>query len=93
MSIQTLPPSWQPAQWPLMPVWIIAVVGTGLANFVPGAETVAFAGTNADGVEARWQVSQAAVTGMCEPAPAGEVGGSTMIFVMPMNDVPLIAEP
>ena len=30
---------------------------------------------------------------MCEPGPAGAVGGSTVIFVMPMNELPVIEAP
>jgi len=66
-----------------MPPWIIAVVGIGAANAVPGAVLVAFAGTKADGMEPAWQVSQAVADGMCEPAPTGLVGGMTTMLVMP----------
>ena len=66
-----------------MPLWISAVVGTGVAKAVPGAVFVAFAGTKADGIEPEWQVSQAVTDGMCEAMPTGEVGGMTTIFVMP----------
>jgi len=75
------------------PEWIIAVVGTGVANFVPGALSVAFAGTEAAGVEPRWQVSQVVPDGTCEAAPAGEVGGITMILVMPVKLAPVIVGP
>jgi hypothetical protein len=52
MLIHTWPLSWQLEQPPVMPAWICAVVGTGVANLVPGAVTVAFAGTSPAGIEA-----------------------------------------
>jgi hypothetical protein len=93
MLIHTSPLSWQPEQPLVMPAWICAVVGTGVANFVPGAVVVAFAGTNPAGMEPTWQLSQAVADGMCELAPTGEVGGITMILVMPANEAPVIVGP
>ena len=66
-----------------MPVWIIAVVGAGFANALPGTEAVALPGTSPAGVDGRWQVSQAVPDGMCEFGPTGEVAGITTIFEMP----------
>jgi hypothetical protein len=93
MLIQTWPLSWQLVQPLVMPVWICAVVGTGAANLVPGAIVVAFAGTSPAGTEPTWQVSQLVMDGMCELAPAGEVGGITMILLMPMNEAPVTVGP
>jgi hypothetical protein len=93
MSIHTKPLSWQPVQPLVMPVWICAVVGTGVANLVPGVAVAAFAATNPAGIEPMWQVSQVVTDGICEPAPAGEVGGNTMILVIPANEAPLIVGP
>src|ERR1700704_3671001 len=76
-----------------MPLWICAVVGAGVANLVPGALVTAFAAINPAGVEAMWQVSQVVPPGMCEPGPAGEVGGCTMILVIPTNEAPVIVGP
>ena len=45
--------SWQLLQPLVMPMWTCAVLGTGAANFVPGAVSVAFPGTSPDGVEPR----------------------------------------
>jgi hypothetical protein len=63
------------------------VVGAGVLNLLPGVDVVALAGTGADGIEPKWQVSQAVPDGMCAVAPDGEVGGITMIFTMPANVV------
>jgi hypothetical protein len=93
MSIHTRPLSWQPEQPLVMPAWICAVVGTGVANLVPGAVVAAFAGTNPAGIEPTWQLSQAVAEGMCELAPTGEVGGSTMILVIPAKEAPVIVGP
>ena len=41
-----------------------------------------------DGVVAKWQVSHVVDDGMCDPAPAGEVGGMPTIEVMPKKLVP-----
>ena len=60
---------------------------------VPGAVMAAFAGTNPAGIEPTWQLSQAVAEGICELAPAGEVGGITMILVMPTNEAPVIVGP
>ena len=73
--------------------WIMAVVGTGVANLVPGALSVAFAGTRPAGIEPAWQLSQLVADGMCELMPTGEVGGMTTILVMPTKLVPLMVGP
>ena len=83
MSSQTLPRSWQFAQPPLTPAWIWIVVGAGVAKRVPGGLNVALPGTSADGFDALWQVSQVVPEGICDPAPAGELGGITTMRVMP----------
>jgi hypothetical protein len=93
MLIHTSPLSWQLEQPPVRPAWICAVVGTGIANLLPGAVTVAFAGTNPAGIEPAWQVSHAVPDGMCELAPTGEVGGITTILLMPMNEPPVTVGP
>ncbi len=78
---------------PVIPLWICAVVGAGVANLVPGEVRVALAGTSAAGVEPRWQLSQVVPLGTCEFAPAGDVAGITMILVMPVKLAPVIAGP
>jgi len=76
-----------------MPLWICAVVGTGVAKSEPGTDLVATAGTLALGVEPRWQASQVVDDGMCELAPTGVVLGMTMIFVTPMKLVLVMLGP
>jgi hypothetical protein len=93
MLIHTWPLSWQLVQPLVMPVWICAVVGTGIANLLPGAAVAAFAGTSPAGIEPTWQLSQAVADGICELAPAGDVGGITMILVMPANEAPVTVGP
>jgi len=85
--------SWQLLQPLEMPVWICAVVGMGVANLVPGAVSVAFAGTKAAGVEPRWHVSQVVPEGTCEFAPEGELAGITTILVIPAKVAPVIVGP
>jgi hypothetical protein len=86
MPIHTKLLSWQ-AEHPLVtPVWICTVVGTGVANAVPGAVLVADAGTVPLGVEPRWQVSQVVDDGMCELVPTGVVGGMTTMLVTPAKE-------
>jgi hypothetical protein len=96
MPIQTGPlDSWQVEQPLVTPLWICAVVGAGVANFVPGAMVVAaLAATfpNCSTVP-RWQVSQVVDDGMCELGPSGEIGGITTMLVMPANELPLIDGP
>ncbi len=60
---------------------------------MPGAVTVALAGTSAAGVEPRWQLSQVVPDGTCELAPTGDVAGITMIFEMPANVVAVTVGP
>jgi hypothetical protein len=93
MPIHTKLVSWQLAQPLVMPVWICAVVGTGVANRLPGADRVVVAATEADGTVPRWQVSQVVDDGMCDVAPAGEVAGITMILATPTNELPVIDGP
>jgi hypothetical protein len=69
-------------------------VGAGTANSDPGVGSVALAATWPVGMEARWHVSQLVPVGMCAlPAPAGVVGGMTMIFVTPAKLVPVTVGP
>ena len=75
--------SWQFEQPLVMPVWIIDGVGAGLRKPLPGALLVATPGTSVVGVVPRWQLSHLVELGRCELAPAGEVGGMTMILLMP----------
>lgn len=79
MPIHTELVSWQLEQPAVMPVCICAVVGTGVANKLPGAVLVAEAGIRPAGVAPRWQVSQVVDEGMCELAPMGEVAGIATI--------------
>ena len=58
-------------------------VGAGVRKPLPGALLVATPGTRVVGVEPRWQLSHFVELGRCELAPAGEVGGMTMILLMP----------
>ena len=62
---------WQPL---VMPRWICADEGAGVAKPVPGAVFVAEAGTGSAGVLARWQASQGASVGMCAPGARGRRG-------------------
>src|ERR1700676_4570118 len=93
MLIHTSLLSWQFEQPLVTPAWICAVVGTGIAHLLPGALAAAFAAMDPAGIEPMWQVSQVVTDGMCEPAPAGEVGGITMILVTPTNEAPLTIGP
>ncbi len=93
MPIHTALLSWQLEQPLVMPVWIWAVVGAGVANAVPGAVRVAAAATGTTGIDARWQVSQLVPDGMCDVTPAGAVGGMATIWPTPANDEPLMPGP
>ena len=93
MPIQTKLLSWQLEQLPVMPVWICAVVGAGVAKAVPGAFLVAAAAIRPGGTVARWQVAQVVLDGMCELAPTGVVGGIATMLVTPTKLEPLIAGP
>ena len=75
--------SWQFEQPLVIPVWIMDAVGAGLRKALPGALLVATPGTRVVGVVPRWQDSHLVELGRCELAPAGEVGGMTMILLMP----------
>jgi hypothetical protein len=83
MPIHTEFVSWHAAQPELMPLWICALLGAGVAKAVPGAVRVADAAMSPPGMLARWQVSQAVDDGMCEPAPIGLVGGMPTMRLMP----------
>jgi hypothetical protein len=87
MPIQTRLASWQPLQPEVMPVWICALLGAGVAKAVPGAVAVALAGRLLVGRLARWQLSQAVLLGMCAPGPGGLVGGMPTMRVMPAKAV------
>jgi len=83
MSSHWYAPSWQLAQPLVMPAWIIAVVGTGVWNSVPGTVLVALAGTSPEGIEPAWQVSQAVADGMWAFGPIGVLAGITTMLAMP----------
>jgi hypothetical protein len=85
--------SWQLEQLPVTPLWICTLVGAGVAKALPGALLVADAGMSPDGVVPRWQFSQVVDVGMCEFAPAGEVGGMTTILLTPAKLEPVIDGP
>ena len=82
MLIQTMLVSWQDAQAPVTPAWIMDAVGAGVMNPLPGVERVATAGTKAAGVLPKWQFSHVVEVGRCEPVPDAANGGIT-ILVMP----------
>ena len=75
--------SWQFEQPLEIPVWIMDAVGAGLRKPLPGALLVATPGTSVVGVEPRWQLSHLLELGRCELGPGGEVGGMTMILLIP----------
>ena len=93
MLIHTKLASWQALQPLVMPLWICAVVGAGVANAVPGAVFVAAAAIGPEGTVPRWQLSQVVLDGMCELAPTGEVAGMTTILVTPTKLDPVIDGP
>ena len=93
MPIHTKLESWQFEHPLVMPVWICAVVGAGVAKRVPGADFVATAATVPAGTVPRWQVSQVDDDGMCEVAPTGDVAGITTILLMPAKLVPVMLGP
>ena len=78
-----------------MPAWICNPVGAGVANNEPGALRVALAGIRPLTLASvpRWQLSQVLLDGMCAAAPIGEVGGITMMRVMPAKLVPVMFDP
>ena len=67
----------------MIPVWICAVVGAGLANPLPGVLAVAAAAISPAGTVPRWQLSQVVDDGMWDPLPTGLVAGMPTIRVMP----------
>ena len=77
----------------MTPAWTWAVVGAGLMNLLPGATTVALAGTEPAGVVPWWQDSQAVPDGTWASGPAGLVGGITVSRLTPANDEPVSAGP
>ena len=77
----------------MIPVWICALVGAGVANRLPGVLRVLAAGISPAGTVARWQLSHVVDDGMCEFAPIGEVGGITMILLTPAKLVAPIVGP
>jgi hypothetical protein len=93
MPIQTMPMSWQLEQPLVMPAWICAVVGAGVANSEPGALLVAEAAISPAGVVPKWQLSHVVFEGMCELAPAGEVAGITTILLTPIKLEPVMLGP
>ena len=93
MPIQTKLVSWQALQPPVMPVWICALVGAGVAKRVPGAVFVDDAAISPVGTLARWQVSQLVPEGMCELAPIGVVAGITTMLLTPAKLLAVIDGP
>ena len=94
MSIHRSPLSWQAVQPLVTPAWICAVVGTGVANSVPGAVVVAFAAHEARRHRAQVAgLAGRAATGCASRRPTGEVGGITTILVMPAKVAPVIVGP
>src|ERR1044072_1249014 len=93
MPIHVEAVSWQLEQPLLTPAWICAEVGAGVAKRVPGALVVALAAISPEGALARWQVSHVVDEGMCEPAPAGLVGGIVTMRVMPAKLEPVTLGP
>ena len=89
MPIHTALVSWQALQPEVMPTWICKPVGAGVANAVPGAAFVAEATPSPEGMDPRWQASQAVDDGMCEFTPTGEVGGMPISRLMPVKVVTL----
>ncbi len=87
--------SWQPAQPLVTPAWICELVGSGVANSVPGAVRVVLAGIRPLTLasEPRWQLSQVLLDGMCEPGPIGEVGGIATMPVMPAKVLAVMPGP
>ena len=87
MPIHVKLASWQVLQPLVMPLWIWAVVGAGVANSEPGTLRVALAGIRPLTLASvpRWQLSQVVLDGMCEVGPIGLVGGMPTIAVMPAN--------
>lgn len=75
--------SWQLAQLPFTPVWIMLAVGTGNWKPVPGTDRLAFAATRLDGVLPAWQVSQLALVGMWAVGPGMADCGIVMMLEMP----------
>ena len=93
MPIHTSFFSWQLVQPLLTPAWIMPVVGTGVWNAVPGATLLAEALTRLDGVLPKWQLSQAAAVGKCEPAPGVVLGGITTMALMPAKLLAVMLAP
>jgi hypothetical protein len=91
--IHTALVSWQAEQPEVMPWWICALVGAGVANALPGALLLLEAATSPLGVVARWQFSQTVLDGMCAFAPIGEVAGITTIWLTPAKLAPVMLGP
>jgi hypothetical protein len=89
--IHTMLASWQLLQPDVTPLWICTPEGGEVKKAVPGAVLVAEAAIRPDGRVPRWQVSQVVDDGMCEPAPAGLVGGMPTMRAMPMKLVVALA--
>ena len=85
--------SWQLEQPPVTPAWICALPGGGVAKPLPGGVRLALAEIRPAGMEARWQLSQVIELGICEFAPAGDVGGMTTMLLIPAKLLPVIDGP
>ena len=70
------------------------MLGAGVKNREPGADSVALAAIMPDGIVDRWHCSQFVPLGIWAFAlPAGAVDGITTIFEMPTNEVDEIVGP
>ena len=70
------------------------MVGAGVRNSEPGADSVALAAIMPDGIVDRWHCSQFVPDAICaDGLPAGVTGGMTTIFEMPTNEVAEIVGP
>ena len=85
MPSQTLGDSWQLAQLPLTPAWIMLAVGAGTIKPLPGTLRGTFTDTRPAGVLAAWQVSQVVKPGMWELGPGPLEGGISTMAPMPKN--------
>ena len=83
MPIHTMSFSWQLVQLPVTPSWIMAELGAGAKNPLPGAACTALPGTKAVGMLARWQLSQVVEVGRWDWAPCVVEGGITTMLRMP----------
>jgi hypothetical protein len=83
MLIHSILVSWQLEQLPVMPLWIMVLVGAGNMKPLPGAARVATPATSPLGVLPKWQLSQVVPDAMCEPTPGVAEGGITTMLLTP----------